>query len=150
MVASHLYHLVVHNNNNNCNRIPRSNSRFFTISSLRRKQSPTHTLKWPGRNRVQITCNTSSAYHLQHVVLRTTWHKETAQLSLTECKLHLFELYLIGWTINQWRHWLYETGATDQTCNLTQSEISDTGPTSPCIHPITPSFWLGCHKNASF
>ena len=23
------------------------------------------TLKWPGRNRVQITCNTSSAYHLQ-------------------------------------------------------------------------------------
>ena len=27
----------------------------------------------PGRNRVQITCNTSSAYHVQHVVLRATW-----------------------------------------------------------------------------
>ena len=29
------------------------------------KLSPTRTLKWPGRNRVQITCNTSSAYHVQ-------------------------------------------------------------------------------------
>ena len=38
---------------------------FFTISSQRRELSPTHTLKWPGRNRVQITCNTSSACHVQ-------------------------------------------------------------------------------------
>ena len=38
---------------------------FFTISSQRRELSPTRTLKWPGRNRVQITCNTSSAYHVQ-------------------------------------------------------------------------------------
>ena len=28
---------------------------IFTISSLRRELFPTHTLKWPGRNRVQIT-----------------------------------------------------------------------------------------------
>ena len=41
---------------------------IFTISSLRREPSPTRTLKWPGRNRVQITCNASSAYHVQHVV----------------------------------------------------------------------------------
>ena len=38
---------------------------FFTISSQRRELSPTHTLKWPGRNRVQITCNTSNTYHMQ-------------------------------------------------------------------------------------
>ena len=38
---------------------------FFTISSQRRELSPTCTLKWPGRNRVQITWNTSSAYHVQ-------------------------------------------------------------------------------------
>ena len=50
-------------NNNNNNRIERCNSRFFNFSSLRRKLSPTRTLKWPGRNRVQIMCNTSSAYH---------------------------------------------------------------------------------------
>ena len=50
---------------NNNNRIQRRYSRFFTISSQCRKLSPTRTLKWPGRNRVQITCNTSSACHLQ-------------------------------------------------------------------------------------
>ena len=77
------------NNNNNDNdnndRIQSSISRFFTISSLRRELSPTRTLKWPRRNRVQVTCNTSSAYHAQHVVLRATWYEGTAQLlSLTE------------------------------------------------------------------
>ena len=36
---------------------------------------------------MQITCNTSSAYHVQHGVLRATWYKGTAQLvSLTEFK----------------------------------------------------------------
>ena len=50
---------VVHNNNNNNNRIERRNSRFFTISSLRCEPSPTRTLKWLGRNHVQITCNLS-------------------------------------------------------------------------------------------
>ena len=52
---------------------------LFTISSLRRELSPTRTLKWPRRNHVQITCNTSSAYHVQHV-LRATWYEGTAQL----------------------------------------------------------------------
>ena len=67
---------------------------FFKVSSLRLEPSPTRTLKWPGRNGVQITCNTSSAYHVQHVMLRATWYEGTAQLlSLTELKSHLFELY---------------------------------------------------------
>ena len=52
-------------NNDNNNRIQRRYSRFFTISSLRRELSPTRTHKWPGRNRVQTMCNTSSAYHVQ-------------------------------------------------------------------------------------
>ena len=65
-------------------------------SSLRREPPPTRTLKRPGRNRVQITCNTSSAYRVQHVVLRATWYEGTAQLlSSTELKSHLFELYVI-------------------------------------------------------
>ena len=93
-------HTEVEANNNNNNRIQRRYSRFFTISSQRRELCPTHTVKWPGRNRVQITCNTSSAYHVQHVVLRATWYKGTAQLlSLTELKSHLFELYFVGWII---------------------------------------------------
>ena len=37
-------------------------------SSLRHELSLTCTLKWPGRNRVQITCNTSSAYHVHPAV----------------------------------------------------------------------------------
>ena len=53
------------NNNNNNNRTQRRYSRFFTISSQCCKLFPTRTLKWPGRNRVQITWNTSSAYHVQ-------------------------------------------------------------------------------------
>ena len=75
------------NNNNNNNCTERHNSGFFTISSLRLELSPIHTLKWPG----QITSNTSSAYHVQHVVLCAMWYEGTAQLlSLTEFKSHLF------------------------------------------------------------
>ena len=44
--------------------------REFSVSSLRRELSPTRTLKWPERSGVQITCNTSSARHLQHALLR--------------------------------------------------------------------------------
>ena len=71
---------ATNNNNNHHNRIQRHNLRFFTISSLHCKPSPTRTLKWPGRNHVQITFNTSSAYHMQHVVLHATWYEGTAQL----------------------------------------------------------------------
>ena len=47
----------------------------------------------PGTVVCKITCNTSSAYHVQHVVLRATRYQGTAQLlSLTELKSHLFEL----------------------------------------------------------
>ena len=59
-----LRHKSVNNNDNNdCTE--RRNSRFFkTLSSL----PTTRTPKWQGRNRVQITCNTSGAHHGQHVV----------------------------------------------------------------------------------
>ena len=74
----------------------RRNSRFFTFPSLRRELSPTRTLKWPGHNRVQITCNTSSAYHVQHVALRATWYEGTAQLlSLTEFKSHFYLSFIL-------------------------------------------------------
>ena len=92
--------LVHHQHHHHHNRIQRRYSRFFTISSQRRELSPTRTLKWPRRNRVQITCNTSSAYHVQHVVLCATWYEGTAQLlSLTELKSHLSELCFVGWII---------------------------------------------------
>ena len=65
------------NDDNDNNSIQRRNSRFFAISSLRREPFQTTTLKWLGRNRVQITCNTSSAYHVQDV-LRATRCEGTA------------------------------------------------------------------------
>ena len=52
------------NNNNDSDRIQSRSSRVFTISSLCLEPFPTRTLKWPGHIRVQITCNTSSAYHM--------------------------------------------------------------------------------------
>ena len=189
--------------NNNNNRIQRRNSRFFTISSQRRELSPTHTLKWPRRNRVQITCNTLSAYHVQHVVLRVIWYEGTAQLlCLTELKSHLFELYFVGSiikpmngvsllyimleihhsgrepsnclpqnmyqvkTVAVWyllvgcltsqRHVSTSKGqicsdtcmcchtqteAADQTFYLTQSQYTDTRPTSPSTESTLPGTW---------
>ena len=93
----------LNNNNNNC--IQRCNLRLFTISSLRRELSPTRTLKWPRRNCVQITCNTSSAYHVQHVVLPATWYKGADQLlSLTELKSHKhLSFILLAEPLNWWR-----------------------------------------------
>ena len=99
-----------HNNNKKKkkkkkNRTQRPHTRFFfRISSLRHELSPTRTLKWPGRKCVQITCNTSSAYHVQHVVLRATRYEGTAQLlRLADLKSHLYKLCFTGWTINRWR-----------------------------------------------
>ena len=70
-------------------------NRGFLLTA--RELSPARTFKWPGHNRVQIACNSSSAYHVQHVVLRATWYEGTAELlSLTEFKSHLFELYFIS------------------------------------------------------
>ena len=40
----------------------------------------THTLQQHGRIHVQIMCNTSSAHHVQYVVLRTMLYKGAAQL----------------------------------------------------------------------
>ena len=45
---------------------------------------------------MQIMCDTSSVYHVQHVVLRATWYEGRAHLlSLTEFKWLLFQLYFI-------------------------------------------------------
>ena len=38
----------------------------------------------------------------------------------------------------------------DQTLYLTQSQYTDTGPTSPSADPITPGAWQGSHWSVSF
>ena len=43
-----------------------------------------------------------------------------------------------------------EMEAADQTFYLTQSQYTDTGPTSPRADPITPGAWQGSHWSANF
>ena len=43
-----------------------------------------------------------------------------------------------------------EIEAADQTFHLTQSQYTDTGPTSPSADPITPGVWQGSHWSANF
>ena len=76
-----------------------------------------------------ITCNISSAYHVQHVVLHATWYEGTAQLlSLTEIKSHLFELYFVELNhllIKEGRKPEYPEKATSfRKCNILKPEDS--------------------------
>ena len=43
-----------------------------------------------------------------------------------------------------------EIEAADQTFHLTQSQYTDTGPTSPSTDPITPGAWKRSHWSANF
>ena len=43
-----------------------------------------------------------------------------------------------------------EIEAADHTFYLTQSQYTDTGPTSPSADSITPGAWQGSHWNANF
>ena len=43
-----------------------------------------------------------------------------------------------------------ETEVADQTFHLTQSQYTDTGPTSPSTDPIAPGAWQGSHWSANF
>ena len=45
---------------------------------------------------------------------------------------------------------LTEIEVADQTFYLTQSQYTDTGPTSPSADPITPGGWQGSHWSANF
>ena len=43
-----------------------------------------------------------------------------------------------------------EIEVADPTFYLTQSQYTDTGPTSPSADPITPGAWQGSHCSANF
>ena len=43
-----------------------------------------------------------------------------------------------------------ETEVADQTFHLTQSQYTDTGPTSPSADPIRPRAWQGSQRSANF
>ena len=43
-----------------------------------------------------------------------------------------------------------EIEVADQTFHFTQSQYTDTGPTSPSTDPITPVAWQGSHLRVNF
>ena len=43
-----------------------------------------------------------------------------------------------------------EIEVADPTFYLTQSQYTDTGPTSPSADPMTPGAWQGSHRSANF
>ena len=119
-------------------------------------------------HRALITCSRSCA----------TWYEGTAQLfSLTEFQSHLFEpffywlkplnrwlLLFVGCLTSQQHASVFqgricsdnftcchtEIEVADPTFYLTQSQYTDTGPTSPSADPIMPGAWQGSHWSANF
>ena len=89
--------------NRNNNDTERRHSRLFTISLLRLKLSPTRTLKWPGHNRVQFTCNSLTGYHLKHVAcLVVQWNRSATKFNRVEFSFY-FSFILFAEPINRWR-----------------------------------------------
>ena len=93
MANEHSGHHTTTTTTTNC--IQRRNLRFFTISSLHRKLSPTRTLKWPRHNRVKITCNTLSAYHVQRVVCHLV-RRDSSAIKFDTAEI-AFILVLLYW-----------------------------------------------------
>ena len=87
------------NNYNDDNSIERRNSRFFTICSLCRELSPRRTLKWPVSNRVQITCNTPSAYHVQHVVYHVV-RRDSSAIKFDRVEIEF--IFALFYRLNEW------------------------------------------------
>ena len=65
------------------------------MSSLRCELSPTRTLKWPRHNCVIITCNTLSAYHVQHVVCHLV-QRDSSAIKFDRVEI-VFILALLYW-----------------------------------------------------
>ena len=94
---------------------------------------------------------------MHHVV----WYASVYQLpSLSQCQRRMFVGCLTSQqhaSVSQGRicadnftccH--TEIEVTDQTFYLTQSQYTDTGPTSPSTDPIMPGAWQGSHWSANF
>ena len=65
--------------------------------------SPTRTPKWPGRNDVQMTCNTLSAYHVQYIVCHVVW-RDSSAISFVKTEIAFILALCFGWTIYHYTH----------------------------------------------
>ena len=76
----------------------------------------TRSLKWPGRKYVQITCNTQSAHHVQHVVCHLVRRDSSARIS--------FSFVLLAETINRRRMGRKPLTTSFRKCNILKPEHS--------------------------
>ena len=90
-------------------------------------------------------------------------HKHVAE-ALSNQQTTTTKGLFVGWLLNVQQHASVSQGricsdnftcchteieVADQTFHLTQSQYTDTGPTSPSADPITPGAWQGSHWNAN-
>ena len=90
----HHYHHHHHHHHHH-HETEKRNSKLYTISSPRCELSPTRTLKWSERNRVQITRNTSDVYHVQHAVYHVV-RRDSSAITFDRIKI-AFILALFHW-----------------------------------------------------
>ena len=122
--------------------------RGFTIFLLHRERSPKHVCRWSRTIKCRscttrlahIRCSLSGTYHMQHVCwllarLTSQQHASVSQVRIYSDKFTCCHT---------------EIEVADQTFHLTQSQYTDTGPTSPSTDPITPGAWQGIHWSANF
>ena len=79
------------NSNNDDDDTGRRDSRFLTIFSLGRELSSTRTLRWPGCDCVQITCNAPGTYHVQQTVCHVV-RRDSSAIKFDRAEQHLFQL----------------------------------------------------------
>ena len=92
----------------------------------------------------------------------TDWQTTADSKTKTDAQSLFVSVLLFGGCIKSQQHasiyqgricadnFTYCHTVADQTFHLTQSQYTDTGPTSPSTDPITPGAWQGSHCSANF
>ena len=113
---------------------------FYSLLTAPQTVSNT-TLKWPGCNGVHITCNTSNAYHLQHVMCHVV-RRDSSAIKFDRVEIAFIWAYFIGW--NHWRsfRWMVVVLSPQFIHSL---------PTCGAMHDIqvNTSSCLACHQYCS-
>ena len=100
-------------------------------------------LKWPGCNCVQITCNTSSAHHVQHAVCHVV-RRDSSAIKFYRVEItFIFRFIFLVETINRWRMgWNWSTRRKPLTsfrkCQILKYKNSSTVCMCVCVWMSAP------------
>ena len=117
--------------------------------------SPGYTIFVTGMTRPGFESRTARTRggHLNHLAIAADWKRErTRALSSVGCLTSQQHASVSQGRIcaDNFTCCHTEIEVADQTFHLTQSQYTDTGPTSPSTDPLTPGAWQGSHWNANF